>query len=232
MGKQKEAATTTTSTRSTSSRAKRKEPTDQPAAQRKKQKKAEPAAAPAAETKPKKDQKKPSSSSGTNKKDKKPTKPQPKKAAAEQKPKRQSKKQKQEEQEEPEKSMHDIFMEEIHAKEAELKLHCLVLGQVGWLSGPAGSCRKARNSTARRLLRAPLEALADTPPTCHHCCLPAWCRLCACMCAYAGGDRGGRDHAGGPAGADARVCAGEGAGRLCRGAAEELRLCDRELDSR
>lgn len=35
------------------------------------------------------------------------------------------------EQGEPEKSVHDVFMEEVHAKEQELQKHCLIMGQVG-----------------------------------------------------------------------------------------------------
>jgi len=37
------------------------------------------------------------------------------------------------EQEEPEVSVHDTFMEEVHAKEAELQKHCLIMEQVGML---------------------------------------------------------------------------------------------------
>jgi hypothetical protein len=32
---------------------------------------------------------------------------------------------------ESEKSVHDVFMEEVHAKEQELQKHCLIMGQVG-----------------------------------------------------------------------------------------------------
>jgi hypothetical protein len=48
-------------------------------------------------------------------------------------------------QEEPEQSVHDMFMEEVHAKETELNKHCLIMGQVrSWQ--PAVPSQRYRSS--------------------------------------------------------------------------------------
>lgn len=139
-----------------SSRAKRKS-TDQaaqPEAElqqpkaKKVKKQAEPAAAAEPAVRPKRDQKtsKKADSKPAKKANSKPVKKSDNKpkaqAKAEKKPKRQSKRkqteaeevsdadEEEQQQEEPEQSVHDIFMEEVHAKEKELNKHCLIMGQV------------------------------------------------------------------------------------------------------
>jgi hypothetical protein len=56
---------------------------------------------------------------------------------ADQEPKKRSRTKKQQEQEQlgPDKSVHDQFMDELHAKEQELNKHCLIMGQVSRAAG-------------------------------------------------------------------------------------------------